>query len=197
MTVSGMQKYKIFVNLRDNTNNVFMRKTILIAAMAIILLAAGCDSFRRLAGRPTTVEIAAKRAAIVAEEERLEAVRQARRDSIERESRRAADSLAVLDSLGQKRFTMYGASSKGGLLNASAASRYYVILGSFMDKGNAEYLRRKAEAAGYDSLLLPFRNGFTAVAVSPSDSLAGIFRNLKKVKQEKFCPDDVWVLDNR
>lgn len=174
-----------------------MRKIIILTAVALTLSFTGCDTFRKLAGRPTSAAIEAKRVAIMAKEERLQAMEKARRDSVEAANRRAADSLAVLDSLAQKKFAMYGASSKGGLLNSAEYARYSVILGSFMDRGNAEMLQRKATDAGYESLLIPFRNGFTAVAVCPTDCLVTVFSSLKKVRNEKFCPDDVWVLDNR
>lgn len=174
-----------------------MRKTIILTAIALPLIVGGCDTFRKIAGRPTSEAIEAKRAAIMKNEERLRTIESARRDSVEAARKRDADSLAVLDSLAHKKFAMYGASSKGGLQDSGKYARYNVILGSFMDPGNAEMLRRKAADAGYESLLIPFRNGLTAVAVCPADCMVTVFRSLGKVKKEKFCPDDVWVLDNR
>ena len=174
-----------------------MRKTIILTAMALSLIVTGCDTFRKIAGRPVSAAIEAKRVAILKNEERLRKIESARRDSAEAARKLAADSLAVLDSLAHKKFAMYGASSKGGLQDSGKYARYNVILGSFMDPGNAQMLRRRAADAGYESLLIPFRNGFTAVAVCPTDCMVTAFRSLCKVKKEKFCPDDVWVLDNR
>lgn len=174
-----------------------MRRTIILTAIALSVLVTGCDTFRKLAGRPTSAAIEAKRVAIMANERRLQAMADVRRDSIEAAKIRTADSLAVLDSLAHKKFAMYGASSKGGLQDSGKYAVYNVILGSFKDRSNAEKLKRRAADAGYESLLIPFRNGFTAVAVCPTDCLATAFRSLKKVREEDFCPDDAWVLDNR
>ena len=70
-----------------------------ISGMLIVLLGMsvlhGCDAFRRLAGRPTSDEIAAKREMI----QREEAAHQARMDSLSRIEKAKADSLALLDKM--------------------------------------------------------------------------------------------------
>ena len=76
-----------------------MKKVILALFVLVAVFFTGCDTFRRLAGRPTSAEIEAKRKVI----ELAEAAKhQARMDSLTRIEKQMADSLAVLDSLNGK-----------------------------------------------------------------------------------------------
>ena len=76
-----------------------MKKVILALFVFVAVFFTGCDTFRRLAGRPTSAEIEAKRKVI----ELAEAAKhQARMDSLTRIEKQMADSLAVLDSLNGK-----------------------------------------------------------------------------------------------
>ena len=94
---------------------------ILLAALALCVFQ-GCDSFRRLAGRPTSDEIAAKRELI----QREEAAHQARMDSLSRIEKAKADSLALLDKIKDAQTadgidTVSGATySSKGILEAAA-----------------------------------------------------------------------------
>lgn len=171
-----------------------MRSYIIIAVLSGMVMFTGCDAFRRLAGRPTSEEIESRRAAI-------EAVRnaehQARLDSMRQVEKKMADSLAVMDSLKKmKEITVLNSSTMGILDTSVLTHKYYIIIGSFMDKGNAGYLRKKAESSGYESVLINFRNGYTAVGVSPQDNIVSAYEALKKVSDEPFSPDGVWILVN-
>ena len=55
---------------------------------------------------------------------------------------------------------------------------------------------KKAQKQGYKPALISFRNGRMAVGLCPSNNIKDAFEGLKKVKQESFCPSDVWVLRN-
>ena len=170
-----------------------MRHSILILVLAHIVLFTGCDTFRRLAGRPTSAEIEAKREAIMA---RREAEHQAHLDSLRKVEKQIADSLAVIDSLRTMNVNVMNPQEKGGLSATRLEHKYYVIVGSFVDRGNAEALCGTAEKNGYPALMIDFRNGFTAVGVCPADSIVTAYDSLKKVREEAFCPEGVWILVN-
>ena len=69
-----------------------MKKILAISALAALCLLTGCDFFRTLAGRPTSADIAAKRALI----ERTEQQEAARRDSIQRVEQQILASIAFV-----------------------------------------------------------------------------------------------------
>ncbi len=170
-----------------------MKRALIFALLAATLCLTGCDAFRRLAGRPTSEEIEAMRTEI-----RLarEAEHQARIDSLKRVEKALADSLAVLDSLKQMKGTILNPSSMGGLFTTKLDFRYYIVVGAFTQRSNAEALLMKVQEKGYTGTLISFRNGFNAVGICNTDNLNQAFRSLKTVKTEPFCPEDVWILVN-
>ena len=171
-----------------------MRKVFLAIVFAALVMCSSCDSFRKLAGRPTSAEIEAKRAAIEAAAARAH---QARLDSLEKVKKQMADSLAMLDSLKKMKGTaLRGPAAMGGIVTEGLLKKYYIVVGAFMDKGNALAMKETISKAGYMVELIEFCNGYTAVGLCPSDSPSEIYRSLKRVKGEKFCPDGVWILVN-
>lgn len=175
--------------------NVSPLSRILLALASLFAAASllcGCDSFRRLAGRPTSEDIAAKKEFIEAEK----AAHRARLDSLRRVEKALADSLALLDEIKASKIIILTTANIGGAASAHLSKRYYVVIGTFGDKANALGLAGKAEAAGYSTVLIPYRNAFTSVGVGGTDSLAEAWATLGKVSGEKFCPVDVWVLVN-
>lgn len=164
---------------------------ILLAALSFMILQ-GCDSFRRLAGRPTSDEIAAKREII----QREEAAHQARMDSLSRIEKAKADSLALLDKIKDSGEMLLSASSLRRVNTLKLNKRYYIIVGAFSNSDNANWLASKITDAGYEVEKIPYGNGFTAVGVAGTDALANLWDNLQKVRSEQFCPKDVWILVN-
>lgn len=75
-----------------------MKKSTILMLMVTLAVVTGCDFFRKLAGRPTSVDIEEKRVAIMRAEE---AAHQARQDSIRMEHQKVVDSLAMMDSIRQ------------------------------------------------------------------------------------------------
>ena len=171
-----------------------IRTCFFFLAFAALLPLGGCDLFRSLAGRPTAEELELMRIEKLKAEE---AVRQARIDSLARRQAELEDSLAIMDSLAQIRGTILNPSEMGGLFTTRLDSRYYIVVGSFRSRHNAEALFSTVSEKGYSPILVNFRNGFNSIAISPTDSLREAFRSLKSVKEEAFCPDDVWILVNR
>lgn len=169
-----------------------MKKIVLLLFVAGILVLTGCDAFRSLAGKPTSSEIQVKKAVI----DSLNNAHLARLDSLRRIEKALADSIAVLDSLKQSGGTILNPSSMGGLFTTKLDYRYYVVIGAFTQRSYAERLLTKARDAGYIATLISFRNGYNAVGLSQTDHLEKAFSALKQIKEEPFCPSDVWILVN-
>lgn len=172
---------------------VRMRKIMMLLIGVSLFAVTGCDFFRQLAGRPTSEEIEIKRLEIIRAEQAAE---QARLDSIRMEQKIAADSLAALDSIAQYGGTILNPAKLGGLFATRLEARYYVIIGAFRMRANAEQLLLKAKNAGYEPALISFNTGLIAVGLCPCNNVVDAKDALKKVKVEKFCPKDVWILLN-
>ena len=171
-----------------------LNRTIVMALAVMVLLPlGGCDMFRRLAGRPTAEEIEMMRIEKLKQEE---AVRRHRIDSLAKVQKEKEDSIAIMDSLAQLKGTVLNPSEIGGLFTTKLDSRYYIVVGAFKSRHNAEALFSEVSAEGYSPILVSFRNGFNAIAIAPANNLRDAFASLKAVKTEKFCPDDVWILVN-
>lgn len=170
-----------------------VKKFFLILSVASLFSLGGCDMFRRLAGRPTAEELDARRLEIM----RMEEARHlARIDSLKNVEKAISDSIAILDSIRQIHGTILNPSDVGGLFTTKLDARYYIVVGAFKSRPNAEVLLSAVRDQGYEPVLISFRNGFNAIGISPSYDLAGAFAALKKVREEKFCPEDVWILVN-
>ncbi len=178
---------------------IVMKKTGFLLLGIVVVMVTGCDFFRVLAGRPTSSEIEERRLEILRVEE---AEHQARLDSIKREhqmmldSIARLDSLAVLDSIRQSGGSVLNPSSLGGLFATKLEARYYVIVGSFKSRENAEKMLKRVETAGYTPALISFRNGLNAVGVCPANNIKDAHKALRTVRKEKFCPAGAWVLIN-
>ena len=180
-----------------------MKNRIILAFLVLALATTSCDFLRKVAGRPTSGELEQMRLEI-ADLERIKAEQKAeqlRLDSLvaaraEMEARMVADSLALLDSLRQMSGSMLNPTELGGLYTTKLDSRYYIVVGSFRRRANAEKLFTQVSDADYLPTLISFRNGFNAVGVCPNNKLSEVFNDLKAVRKEPFCPSDVWILLN-
>ncbi|MBQ9476913.1 MAG: hypothetical protein IJU63_03910 [Bacteroidales bacterium] len=167
-----------------------MKKMLAICALAALCLLTGCDFFRTLAGRPTSADIAAKRALI----ERQEQQEAARRDSIERVRQQIlADSLAVMQALAANRNLFPPAEQVHGYATASLPYRYYILVGTFSNADNANRVIAAADKAGLHPARIPYGR-LVAVGVCPSNSLVQVYHSLEAVRQQPFCPKDAWIL---
>lgn len=172
-----------------------MKKTYILMIMVLLPLVTGCDFMRKLAGRPTAEEVEMMRIELLRAEE---AALQARLDSLRNvEQRMLQDSLNAIDSIRQLGGSILNPASLGGLFATKLESRYYIILGSFRSRANAEGLFNVAKGAGYRPALISFgKGGLIAVGVCPVNRLSDALANLGEVKKESFCPKDVWILVN-
>lgn len=171
-----------------------MKKAAVISIiLSMLVTLTGCDAFRRLAGRPTSAELEQRRIELLAIRE---AEHQARIDSLRVVEQRLADSLATLDSIKQISGTVLNPTKIGGLYTTKLDFRYYIIIGAFQQRSFAERLLTRVQNAGYVGTLISFRNGYNVVGICQSDDLNQINASLRKVREEPFCPSDVWVLVN-
>ena len=171
-----------------------MRKFLtVLLAVSLLLMAGGCDMFRRLAGRPTAGELEQMRI----EKLRAEEARYRHQiDSLSAVKKEKEDSIAILDSIAQMKGTILNPSDIGGLFTTRLDFRYYVVVGAFKSRHNAETLFETVREKGYNPILVSFRNGFNAIAMAPTNSVRDAFVSMKKIRTEDFCPDDVWILVN-
>lgn len=170
-----------------------MKRAFYMIMLLSVLMLTGCDGLRKLAGRPTSAEIEALRTEIV---QAKEAEHQARIDSLKRVEKVLADSLALLDSLRQMHGTILNPSAMGGLFTTKLDYRYYIVVGAFTYRANAEKLLNTVNAAGYSGTLISFRNGYNAVGIAPGNNLNSALNSLVEIKKEAFCPADAWILVN-
>ena len=172
-----------------------MKKSCILMMLVLLPVMTGCDFMRKLAGRPTGEEVENMRIELLRTEE---AALQARLDSLRKvEERMLRDSLNALDSIRQLGGSILNPASLGGLFATKLESRYYIILGSFRSRANAEALFNVTKAAGYRPALISFgKGGLIAVGVCPVNRLSDALTNLSEVKKESFCPKDVWILVN-
>lgn len=175
-----------------------MRRTVLFLLVLTTVLTTGCDFVRRLAGRPTSAELEAKRESIL---EAQQAAHMARLDSMRRIEKEMADSLAalethLLDSLSQTKGTILNPAKLGGLYTTKLEARYCIIVGAFRNRSYAERKLKACNEAGFTATIVSFRNGLLAVAVCPSNSLNETLKTLRSLRGNGICPKDGWILVN-
>lgn len=147
---------------------------------------------RTVAGRPTSADIQAKRELIA----QREAADQAVREAAEAARRHAADSLAAEDFFRQESCTIIDASQLKSLDVSSVGTKYAIIVGAFSQAGNAQAFVDRLSGLGYDAAVIRYTNGHEAVGVCPTDDIIRLAEVYPKVKSEKFCPAEAWILVN-
>ncbi len=146
------------------------RFLILVALLSVTLVVTGCDFFRVLAGRPTSKEIEAKRAEIL---------RSAQDDK---------DSLQVVKPEVTEPVPARPTGEK---------KRFYVIMGAFSSRENAEKYAERIKSFGYEPEFFGFTEGRTAVGIGGTDDPEEAKAFMKELKGQDFCPEGVWILDRK
>jgi Sporulation related domain. len=162
--------------------------------LPVVLLATGCDFFRKLAGGPTSGDLAVMAAAIKSREEEAQKAKLAAQAAEEAVRRYRSDSLAAVEALSHE--VVHTPERFGGVAAAELSNRYYIIIGSFSDKANAERLAGKMSDAGFPAVTVPFGNNLSGVGLCGTDDVVSIARSIEEVKRQDFCPAGVWILDN-
>lgn len=168
---------------------------ILALALGVVLLSS-CDFLRKVAGRPTSAEIAVVREKVAQEEAaRAKAVA----DSIaavEAARKREADSLAALETLRTVPGLAFSISSLGGIYGARPEGKYMIIVGAF---ANPAYASKKAASCGqegYPACIVHFRSGLRSVGICRTDDPVMVTDTLEKLRGSGVCPPKAWILIN-
>ena len=183
-----------------------MKKWIAGMLVVTVMCTTGCDLMRKLAGRPTSDEIAAKRTEIL----RRQALQKQQADSAAQAQKAAADTakpVAVPQAPKEKAEPVpagnTAAKASSVVMQPSSSvkkegldHKYYVIVGSFKEKANAEQFLSKFEEKGHHGAVVPLKGGLTAVAAAYADTREDALAVFERVRTEKFCPSDAWVLIN-
>ena len=187
-------------------------QTVLIL-IPVALAATGCDFFRKLAGRPTSDQIAAMAEAIRLEESAriADSLRKALAEPLEDS---AATTPAPATPAAQAASTPTASSpvtattTPAAAAPAAAASapataapapagdlkRFYVVMASFGNSANANKYASILEAKGYPATILK-RGSYQVVAVCGTDDEAAIKQSFDEIRRQDFCPQGVWIID--
>lgn len=160
-----------------------------------VLGVSSCDFARRAAGRPTSADIQVARTLRIREV----AAEKALAESLKADSLRkaaAADSLrrvALADSVAM-------VSSNVVFRKASVIGRmaplekpYYISLGIFRNKSNAEPVARAAAKAGYE-VTIGRCGPCDVVLICGSETIVEALGEYAKVSGRRFCPKDAFIL---
>ena len=192
------------------------RFLILVALLSVTMVVTGCDFFRVLAGRPTSKEIEAKRAEILrsAQDDKVVAqddkvVAQDDKDSVPQQDQ---DSVQVVkpetaaserQDDGQRPHSAAAEQSEARMdaavpvRPAGEKKRYYVIMGAFSSRENAEKYAERIKSFGYEPEFFGFTEGRTAVGVGGTDDPEEAKAFMRELKGQDFCPEGVWILDRK
>lgn len=167
----------------------------LVAAAVALFLVTGCDFLRALAGRPTSADIAAIREVMhqdsLAEQARLDSIALAEAAAL----KEAADSANASEAL-MAVTKIVRLSSMTALYKTELSARWYIGVGSFRIRTNAENFLKKYEDLGYTGCVASFRSGMNSVLICPSDRLQDVYEAYLRVSEEAITLDGIWVLAN-
>lgn len=175
-------------------------QTVLIL-IPVALAATGCDFFRKLAGRPTSDQIAAMAEAIRLEES-ARIADSLRKALAEPQEDSAATTPAPATPATQAASTPTASSPVTAATTPAAAApapagdlkRFYVVMASFGNSANANKYASILEAKGYPATILK-RGSYQVVAVCGTDDEAAIKQSFDEIRRQDFCPQGVWIID--
>lgn len=102
---------------------------------------------------------------------------------------------AIISNIGQKTgFLKVSVSYNDVKLLNTVESGYYILIGTFKQKANADKLAKQAEKAGQKVTRLEYANGRTSIALRRSDNLSDAFVALGEVRKLSFSPKDACIL---
>jgi cell division septation protein DedD len=182
-------------------------QTVLIL-IPVALAATGCDFFRKLAGRPTSDQIAAMAEAIRLEESAriADSLRKALAEPQEDSAAiapapatPAAQAASTPTASSPVTATTAPATAPSAPATAAPApagdlKRFYVVMASFGNSANANKYASILEAKGYPATILK-RGSYQVVAVCGTDDEAAIKQSFDEIRRQDFCPQGVWIID--
>ena len=192
------------------------RFLILVALLSVTMVVTGCDFFRVLAGRPTSKEIEAKRAEILrsAQDDKVVAqddkvVAQDDKDSVPQQNQDSVQVVKPETAASERRDDgqrphSAAAEQSEAIMDAAVPvrparekKRYYVIMGAFSSRENAEKYAERIKSFGYEPEFFGFTEGRTAVGVGGTDDPEEAKAFMRELKGQDFCPEGVWILDRK
>ena len=156
---------------------------VIVLVLSVALMATGCDFFRVLAGRPTSKDIESKRELILRSSEQPVSTGQA-------EAKPDTVVAAPIRPAGDK-----DPSTSSGA--GTEKKRFYVIMGAFSSRENAEKYAARIKGFGYEPEFFGFTEGRTAVGIGGTDDQEEAKAFMKELKGQDFCPEGVWILDRK
>ncbi|MBO4230848.1 MAG: SPOR domain-containing protein [Bacteroidales bacterium] len=156
---------------------------VIVLVLSVAFMATGCDFFRVLAGRPTSKDIEAKRELILRSSEQPVSTGQAeaKPDTVVAAPSRPAGDKDPSTSSGA----------------GTGKKRFYVIMGAFSSRENAEKYAARIKGFGYEPEFFGFTEGRTAVGIGGTDDQEEAKAFMKELKGQDFCPEGVWILDRK
>ncbi len=197
-----------------------MKMNRILFVLLVLISVSGCDFFRKVAGRPTSADILAKKAeiekmkdkAVDSSKDTVETLNQvdsvACSDNIDivvddvsdvyvSEEQVKADSLDALRTLASLNMKKYKYAKYKGKASGELSHRYYIIVGSFQDAANADkHIAKIQQVHDVESVKIIFRGGYTAVGVCPRNKLSETADVAESIILQPYCPRDAWVLVN-
>ena len=165
---------------------------VIVLVLSVAFMATGCDFFRVLAGRPTSKDIEAKREQILrsAQDDKVTAPS----DTVASTEQPVATGQdeAKPDTVAHERPTGPQTVPKTG-----EQKRFYVIMGAFSSRENAEKYAARIKGFGYEPEFFGFTEGRTAVGIGGTDDQEEAKAFMKELKGQDFCPEGVWILDRK
>ena len=167
----------------------------------VILSVTGCDFMRKVAGRPTSEDIAAlslqaaqQQAGTASLPDSAAEEPAAEPASVDLGAPDQLEAKAALDSRGVQCVN----SGKLPSLKASELEhRFCIMLGAFSDASNAQNLSSKVNETGLESVVLSYSSSARkAVAAAPCDDYITLLKALDTLRESNLCPQDVWILVN-
>lgn len=163
-----------------------------IVLIAALLSVSSCDFIRTVAGRPTSADLKARKAAMEMREKALKdsiALVQAR---ARREAERA-EAVAAIEEMGFKISDRFSFGTPVTVMDYEN----YAIIGVYRNSTVADRQVEYVSARGFIPGRLYFENGAQAVYIHASDNLKDIAQTLAEAKAKGACPKDSWVFTNR
>ena len=159
--------------------------------LAVALSVTGCDFFRKLAGRPTSVEIEAIREA-VAEREAM-AVKETA-DTTTATAPVSEEVRTEEPEVKESPETARGPAPVSAPV-AEGKKRYFIVVASFTNPDNARKSLARMADRGYPGELLSLKGGYTGVGICGTNDEMEAKESLKELKRQDFCPPGVWIID--
>ena len=178
---------------------------LLICLLAPLLMLTGCDFLRTVAGRPTSADLQAKLESInrfsFKEETAVKDTVAAVRDTLKQNPEQVDSTQVVLEQIPAAQNQAVETAPQAQPVPekeqpAAGPVRtrppYYVIVGTFSVRENAEKYVSELQGKGYQAKAFPSR-GMVAVGVYPDDPTVPSDTFLSKVLSDPSFPRDAWA----